>query len=147
MAISVSEAKGRDSLDTSFRVDHHEIESRAREFLNRRAAVGLAVGVLDDGQLVVFSGHEVVDIASGTPVTEVTVLRIGLITTAVAAMQSVSTTASIAGPPMTLCLAGAQVPQSVPCWCPSCRYPGRISGRPISRHHSFRQVVTERTTR
>lgn len=58
--------------------------------LNRRPAVGLAVGVVHNGRLEFFHGHGLADIASGTPVTEDTVFRIGSITktfTAIAVMQ------------------------------------------------------------
>jgi CubicO group peptidase (beta-lactamase class C family) len=58
--------------------------------LNRRPAVGLAVGVVRNGRLEFFHGHGVADIASNTAVTEDTVFRIGSITktfTAIAVMQ------------------------------------------------------------
>ena len=66
------------------------LESRIRAILNRRAAVGLAVGVVREGSLESFSGHGVADIATGTPVTEDTVFRVASITktfTAIAVMQ------------------------------------------------------------
>ena len=68
------------------------IRCRARvdEILNRRPAVGLAVGVVRDGRLEFFHGHGLADIASNTPITEDTVFRIGSITklfTAIAVMQ------------------------------------------------------------
>lgn len=56
----------------------------------RHPAVGLAVGVVQDGRLSSFLGHGVADISSGTPVTESTVFRIGSVSktfTAVAIMQ------------------------------------------------------------
>ena len=56
----------------------------------RHSAVGLAVGVIRDGQLRHFYGHGLADIASRTPVTEDTVFRIGSITktfTAIAVLQ------------------------------------------------------------
>ncbi|HEU4422274.1 MAG TPA: serine hydrolase domain-containing protein [Pilimelia sp.] len=58
--------------------------------LNRRPAVGLAVGLVRNGRLEFFHGHGFADIASGTPVTEDTVFRIGSVTktfTAIAVMQ------------------------------------------------------------
>jgi CubicO group peptidase (beta-lactamase class C family) len=64
----------------------HEID----EILNRRPAVGLAVGVIRDGGLTFLHGQGLADIASSTPITEDTVFRIGSITklfTAVAVMQ------------------------------------------------------------
>jgi CubicO group peptidase (beta-lactamase class C family) len=72
------------------RVDGLDVESRVREILNRRPAVGLAVGVVRDGSLEFFSGHGFADIASHTPVTEDTVFRVGSLTktfTAIAVMQ------------------------------------------------------------
>jgi hypothetical protein len=71
-------------------VDDLEMESRVEEILNRRPAIGLAVGVVRDGRLEFFHGHGLADIASDTPVTEDTVFRIGSITktvTAIAVMQ------------------------------------------------------------
>jgi CubicO group peptidase (beta-lactamase class C family) len=67
-----------------------EIKARVEEILNRHPAVGLAVGVVRDGSLAFFYGHGMADIASGTPVTEDTVFRIGSLTktvTAIAVMQ------------------------------------------------------------
>lgn len=72
------------------RVDEVELEERIGEILNRRPAVGLAVGVVRDGSLEFFHGHGVADIASKRPITEDTVFRIGSITktfTAIAVMQ------------------------------------------------------------
>jgi CubicO group peptidase (beta-lactamase class C family) len=60
------------------------------EILDRRPAVGLALGVVRDGRLEFFRGHGLADIASGTRITEDTVFRIGSITktvTAIAVMQ------------------------------------------------------------
>ncbi len=90
MALSVPETQKRAELDDSFRVGVGEMESLVVEILNRRAAVGLAVGVVRDGRLVFFSGHGRADIASGASITEDTVFRIGSITktfTAIAVMQ------------------------------------------------------------
>jgi CubicO group peptidase (beta-lactamase class C family) len=70
--------------------DDLEMKARVGEILNRHPAVGLAVGVVRDGSLAYFHGHGVADIASGTPVTEDTVFRIGSITktfTAIAVLQ------------------------------------------------------------
>ena len=71
-------------------VDELEMKARVGGILNRRPAVGLAVGVVRDGRLEFFHGHGVADIASNTPVTEDTVFRIASITktfTAIAVMQ------------------------------------------------------------
>jgi CubicO group peptidase (beta-lactamase class C family) len=67
-----------------------ELKARVDEILNRRPAIGLAVGVVRNGRLEFFHGHGVADIASNTPVTEDTVFRIASITktfTAIAVMQ------------------------------------------------------------
>jgi CubicO group peptidase (beta-lactamase class C family) len=67
-----------------------DIETVVAGILNRRPAVGLALGVVDDGGLRFFQGHGLADIASNTPITEDTVFRIGSITktfTAIAMMQ------------------------------------------------------------
>jgi CubicO group peptidase (beta-lactamase class C family) len=71
-------------------VDKLELKALAGEILNRRPAVGLAVGVVRDGSLDFFHGHGVVDIGSNTPIDEDTVFRVASITktfTAVAVMQ------------------------------------------------------------
>ena len=66
------------------------IDERVTEMLNRWPAVGLAIGVVRDGELVQFRGHGFADIAARTPVTEDTVFRIASISktmTGVAVMQ------------------------------------------------------------
>jgi CubicO group peptidase (beta-lactamase class C family) len=66
------------------------MKARLAAILNRHPAVGLAVGVVRDGRLEFFRGHGVADVASGMPVDEDTVFRIGSITktfTAIAVMQ------------------------------------------------------------
>ena len=71
-------------------VDQLELRARIGRILNRRPAVGLAVGVVRNGGLEFFHGHGLADIASNTPVTGDTVFRIGSITktfTAIAVMQ------------------------------------------------------------
>ena len=73
-------------------LDQPGVEARVDGILNRRPAVGLAVGVVRDGALEYFSGHGLADIPSRTPVTEDTVFRVGSLTktfTAVAVMQLV----------------------------------------------------------
>jgi CubicO group peptidase (beta-lactamase class C family) len=90
MAVSITETQRRGAVDHSPRIDEDELDARVVEILNRRAAVGLAVGVVREGRLAFFSGHGLAEIASGTPITEDTVFRIGSITktfTAVAVMQ------------------------------------------------------------
>jgi CubicO group peptidase (beta-lactamase class C family) len=67
-----------------------DLSARVKEILNRRPAVGLAVGVVRDGRLEFSNGHGLADIATQMPITEDTVFRIGSITktlTAVAVMQ------------------------------------------------------------
>jgi CubicO group peptidase (beta-lactamase class C family) len=71
-------------------VNQREIRVRVDEILNRRPAVGFALGVVRNGSLLFFHGHGVQDIASHTPVTKDTVFRIASITktfTGIAVMQ------------------------------------------------------------
>jgi CubicO group peptidase (beta-lactamase class C family) len=66
------------------------MKARIEEILSRHPAVGLAVGVIRNGSHAFFHGHGVADIASGAPVTEDTVFRIGSVTKtfiAIAVMQ------------------------------------------------------------
>lgn len=72
------------------RIDRLELARRVGEILNRRPAVGLAIGAIRAGRLEFFHGHGVADVASNTPITEDTVFRIGSLTktfTAIAVMQ------------------------------------------------------------
>lgn len=67
-----------------------DLKTRVDEILNRRAAVGLVVGVARPGSPPLFCARGVADIPSQTPVTQDTVFRIGSITktvTAIAVMQ------------------------------------------------------------
>lgn len=67
-----------------------DLSSRVGEILNRRPAVGLALGVVRDGRLEYFHGHGLAEARSRTPVTEHTVFRIASITktfTAIAVAQ------------------------------------------------------------
>jgi CubicO group peptidase (beta-lactamase class C family) len=67
-----------------------ETKARVSEILSRRPCVGLALGVVRDGSLELFSAHGLADIATRTPVTEDTVFRIASITktfTAIAVLQ------------------------------------------------------------
>lgn len=71
-------------------VDGAAIQARIDEILNRWPAVGLAVGVVRNGQLESFHGHGLADIETHAPVTEDTVFRIGSVAktfTAIAVMQ------------------------------------------------------------
>jgi CubicO group peptidase (beta-lactamase class C family) len=73
-----------------YAIDEAALNAVVDGILNRRPAVGLAVGVVRNGRLRYFRGHGVADIASNRPVTEDTVFRIGSITktfTAIAVMQ------------------------------------------------------------
>jgi CubicO group peptidase (beta-lactamase class C family) len=66
------------------------VTARVAQILNRRPAVGFAVGVVRSGGLEFFHGHGLADIASNSPVTEDTVFRIASITktfTAIAVLQ------------------------------------------------------------
>ena len=65
-------------------------ETQVDAILNRRPAVGFALGVVRDGRLQSFVGRGLADVATGTPITEDTVFRIASITktfTAIAVMQ------------------------------------------------------------
>jgi CubicO group peptidase (beta-lactamase class C family) len=71
-------------------LDDLALRARVDEILDRRPAVGLAVGVVRDGRLESFIGHGVADAAAGRPITEDTVFRIASISktiTAIAVMQ------------------------------------------------------------
>ena len=66
------------------------LDERLAAICCRHPAVGLAAGVVRDGRLSSFHGHGIADIASGTPVTQDTVFRIGSITktfTAIAVLR------------------------------------------------------------
>lgn len=67
-----------------------ELDAKVNQILSRHPAVGLAVGIIRNGELQSFHGHGLANIASHTPITEDTVIRIGSLTktfTAVAVMQ------------------------------------------------------------
>jgi CubicO group peptidase (beta-lactamase class C family) len=71
-------------------ISEPDFRAGIQEILNRRPAVGLALGVVRDGHLASFHGHGLADITSNTPIAEDTVFRIGSITklfTAIAVMQ------------------------------------------------------------
>jgi CubicO group peptidase (beta-lactamase class C family) len=71
-------------------VDKQEMKTLVGEILNRRAAVGLAVGVVRNGSLDFFHGHGAANVGSNTPIDEDTVFRVASITktfTAIAVMQ------------------------------------------------------------
>lgn len=77
-------------LEVKAQIGELNIKTKVDDLLNRRPAVGLAVGVVRDGSIEFFHGHGLADIASHTPVTEDTVFRIASITktfTAIAVMQ------------------------------------------------------------
>ncbi|HET9140759.1 serine hydrolase domain-containing protein [Actinophytocola sp.] len=70
--------------------DPLEITARVNAILNRRPAVGLAIGVVRNGSLEYFHAHGVADVDSRAPITEDTVFRIASITktvTAIAVLQ------------------------------------------------------------
>jgi CubicO group peptidase (beta-lactamase class C family) len=81
---------GRKPRRSEASIDEDSTRARIDAILNRRPAVGLAVGVVRGGRLEFFRGHGLADIESQTPITEDTVFRIGSITktfTAIAVMQ------------------------------------------------------------
>jgi CubicO group peptidase (beta-lactamase class C family) len=68
------------------------LRMRMHEILNRRAAVGMAVGIVRDGRLDAFHGHGCADLETKRPITPDTLFRIASITktfTAIAVMQLV----------------------------------------------------------
>ena len=71
-------------------IDERDLDARVAQILNRRPAVGFALGVVRDGSLKFFSGHGVADAASNAPIAEDTIFRVASITktfTAIAVMQ------------------------------------------------------------
>jgi CubicO group peptidase (beta-lactamase class C family) len=86
MIRSLTEPKAGSTDQALGEANDLEMRARVEEILNRHPAVGLAVGVVRDRSLAFFYGHGMADIASGTPVTEDTVFRIGSLTKTVTAM-------------------------------------------------------------
>jgi len=85
-----TERRPLDVGETALRIDDAGLRVWVDGVLNRHPAVGLAVGMVRDGALEPFQGRGWADIASGTPITEDTVFRVGSITklfTAIAVMQ------------------------------------------------------------
>ena len=71
-------------------MDEQQLTAKVAEVLDRWPSAGIAAGVVRERSLQWFLGHSVADIASGTPITQDTVFRIGSVTktmTAVAVMQ------------------------------------------------------------
>jgi CubicO group peptidase (beta-lactamase class C family) len=90
MIASLTDPKTKHFDHAPLGTDKLELKGRIDGILNRHPAVGLAVGVIRNGRLELFSGHGLADIAATTPVTQDTVFRIGSITktfTAVAVLQ------------------------------------------------------------
>jgi CubicO group peptidase (beta-lactamase class C family) len=90
MIQTLTDPKIRHADHAPLETDELELKARIDGILNRHPAVGLAVGVVRNGRLELFSGHGLADIASTTPVTEETVFRIGSVTktfTAIAVLQ------------------------------------------------------------
>ena len=88
----VSGAKWPDEIagDPVAAFDGVHLKSAVDEILNRRPAIGLAVGVVRNGSLEFFHGHGVADLESRAPITEHTAFRVASITktfTAIAVMQ------------------------------------------------------------
>lgn len=77
---------------TAQTLDATDLDQRVRRMLNRQAAVGLAVGVVENGALSRFFAHGFADLRAGRPVTQDTVFRVASISktfTAVAVLQLV----------------------------------------------------------
>src|SRR4029453_19440442 len=90
MVWSLTELKIGPADPESPGIDELELQTRVREIANRGPAVGLAVGVVRNGDLEFFSGHGLANIASGTPITRDTMFRIASLTktfTAIAVLQ------------------------------------------------------------
>ncbi|HEX5147932.1 MAG TPA: serine hydrolase domain-containing protein [Candidatus Limnocylindrales bacterium] len=71
-------------------LDETDLRARVNEIAHRWPTIGLAVGIVHHGRLDGFAGHGLASIATGTPVTDDTVFRIGSVTklfTAIAVMQ------------------------------------------------------------
>ncbi|MGX1161249.1 CubicO group peptidase (beta-lactamase class C family) [Arthrobacter sp. SLBN-100] len=71
-------------------IDEVALRAKVAGVLNSWPSAGLAVAVVRDGRLAWFHGHGVAEVATGKPVTEDTVFRVGSLTktvTAVAVMQ------------------------------------------------------------
>ena len=76
--------------DAGCRLSDEEFHFRVRQILDRRPAIGLALGVIRGGRLESFHGYGLADIATHDPITEGTVFRIASITklfTGIAVMQ------------------------------------------------------------
>lgn len=72
------------------RLDEVALRAKVAGVLSSWPSAGLAVAVVRDGRLAWFHGHGVAEVATGEPVTEDTVFRVGSLTktiTAVAVMQ------------------------------------------------------------
>lgn len=98
------------------------LQRRIDEILNRRPAVGLAIGVVRDGSLTHFHGRGLADIASNTPITEDTVFRIGSVTklfTAIAVMQLVEQGLVDLDAPATDCLRAYKLIPAQAGWKPA----------------------------
>jgi CubicO group peptidase (beta-lactamase class C family) len=70
--------------------DQSELKATVEGIVNRRPAIGFALGVVRNGRLEFFYGHGVEYIASNIPITEDTVFRIASISktfTAIAVTQ------------------------------------------------------------
>lgn len=90
--MSVTQIRPQDEMQARAApvVGELEFQHRVSEILNRRPAVGLAVGAVRNGHLEFFRGHGFADVEARTPITEDSVFRIGSITktfTGIAVMQ------------------------------------------------------------
>lgn len=102
-------------------LDRSATEDRVAAMLGRRAAVGLAIGVVRDGALEYFHGHGVADIGSGAPVDEDTVFRVASITktfTGIAVMQLVEQGLVGLDAPATEYLRSYRLVPAKSGWCP-----------------------------
>ncbi|GAB4585652.1 hypothetical protein Ntsu_34840 [Nocardia sp. IFM 10818] len=94
-------------------IDRIALTDQVCGLLNRHPAVGLAVGVVRNGELEFFAGQGVADIESEQPVTPDTAFRIASITktfTAIAVMQLWERGRVDLDPPATICAPTASTP-------------------------------------
>ena len=74
----------------SARIDLDEVDRRARALMARRGMVGLAVAVIDDGEIVMTRGYGKTAQRLGTPVSETTLFRWASVSKSVAAAAAMS---------------------------------------------------------
>lgn len=120
--LSTTERQPARRPEAAAAVESTQLRARIDEILNRHPCVGLAVGVVRDGQLEFFDGRGVTDVRSKKPVTEDTVFRIASISktmTAVAVMQLYEQGKIDLDAPANKYLRGFQLVPARPEWRPA----------------------------